>query len=149
MEIKKILWPTDFSTNAEAALPFIFSLIEKYNAEIHVMYVVEDLSFYNTWLGGDAPRKVEEMAHMTADAAQEKLGPICQKFETDQCPLSVKTIAKGDPAREIMKYADKEDIDVIVLASKGAKGHFQFGSVSEKVVKNTSKPVMVVPVDNP
>lgn len=146
MEIKKILWPTDFSSNAEAALPLIYSLIEKYQAEIHVMYVVEDLAFYNTWLGGDAPRRVEEMAHMTADAAQEKLGPICDKFAIDECPLSVKTVAKGDPAQEIIRYANKEQIDIIVLANKGAKGHFQFGSVSEKVVKNSSIPVLTVPV---
>jgi nucleotide-binding universal stress UspA family protein len=146
MEIKKILWPTDFSKNAEATLPFIFSLIEQYQAEIHVMYVVEDLSFYNTWLGGDAPRKVEEMAHMTAGAAQENLGPICEKFALDACPLSVKTVAKGDPAKEILKYANNEDIDIIVLATKGAKGHFRFGSVSAKVVKNASVPVVTIPV---
>jgi nucleotide-binding universal stress UspA family protein len=39
MEIKKILWPTDFSENAAMALPLVTSLTQKYGAEIHILYV--------------------------------------------------------------------------------------------------------------
>jgi len=43
MEFKKILWPTDFSPNAEKALPYVQSLTRQYNAEIHVLYVAQDI----------------------------------------------------------------------------------------------------------
>jgi len=34
MEVKKILWPTDFSNSAEKALPYVTSLTQQYQAEI-------------------------------------------------------------------------------------------------------------------
>ena len=43
MEMKKILWPTDFSENAESALPYVESLGEKYQTEVHVLYVIPEL----------------------------------------------------------------------------------------------------------
>ena len=51
MEFKKILWPTDFSRIAEKALPHVKSLTEKYNAEIHVLYVIEDIAHHEPWYG--------------------------------------------------------------------------------------------------
>jgi len=52
----------------------------------------------------------------------------------------------GDPAKEILKLIDKEKVDLVVMASHGAKGNFRFGSVTEKVLKNSPVPVTVVPV---
>jgi nucleotide-binding universal stress UspA family protein len=49
MDVKKILWPTDFSSIAEKALPHVKSLTEKYGAEIHVLYVIEDLAHHDGW----------------------------------------------------------------------------------------------------
>ena len=43
-------------------------------------------------------------------------------------------------------YTDaQEKIDMIVMATRGAKAHFRFGSVAEKVVKNASVPVVTIP----
>jgi len=61
MEFKKILCPTDFSRNAQKALPHVKSLTKKYNAEIHVLYVIEDIANHEPWYGefpsGRTPRK--------------------------------------------------------------------------------------------
>ena len=51
MEVKKILWPTDFSGNAEKALDYVTSLSEKYQTEVHVLYVIEQLSSHEPWYG--------------------------------------------------------------------------------------------------
>ncbi|MEE9495794.1 MAG: universal stress protein, partial [Desulfobacterales bacterium] len=51
MEVKKILWPTDFSNSAEKALPYVTSLTQKYQAEIHVLYVIEDIAHHESWYG--------------------------------------------------------------------------------------------------
>ena len=51
----------------------------------------------------------------------------------------------GDPAQEILKAIEREGIDIVVMATRGAKGKFGFGSVTEKVVKNASVPVVAVP----
>jgi nucleotide-binding universal stress UspA family protein len=43
MELTKILWPTDFSVNADKALDYVTSLSEKYQTEVHVLYVIDEL----------------------------------------------------------------------------------------------------------
>ena len=51
MGVKKILWPTDFSRISEKALPYVKSLTEKYDAEIHILYVIEDTAHHDGWYG--------------------------------------------------------------------------------------------------
>lgn len=52
MEIKKLLWPTDFSRNSSAALPYVTSLTEKYQTEVHILYVIDDLGHSeDPWYG--------------------------------------------------------------------------------------------------
>jgi nucleotide-binding universal stress UspA family protein len=62
------------------------------------------------------------------------------------CPLYIKHIVIGDPANEILKFVDTEKVDMVVMASQGQKGHFSFGSVAEKVVKNSKVPVTTIPI---
>ena len=52
----------------------------------------------------------------------------------------------GDPAVEILKMIDKEDVDLVVMASQGKSGNFRFGSVAEKVLKEAPVPVTAIPV---
>ena len=51
MNVKKILWATEFSNMAENALPFIESLTKEENAEIHVLYVEDDIAHHDPWYG--------------------------------------------------------------------------------------------------
>jgi len=55
-------------------------------------------------------------------------------------------VAVGDPAQEILKLIAAEKVDIVVMASHGEKGHFRFGSVTEKVLKNSPVPVTIIPV---
>ena len=52
----------------------------------------------------------------------------------------------GDPAEEIIDYAAKEDIDLIIMCSHGSSGirRWVFGSVTEKVLRGTTTPVLVI-----
>jgi nucleotide-binding universal stress UspA family protein len=146
MDVKKILWPTDFSSTAEKALPHVKSLTAQYGAEIHVLYVIEDIAHHAGWYGEFEQKRVEElMAHANKTAAK-RLGQICEKY-LEGCPLYIKHVAVGDPAREILNLIDKEKVDLVVMASHGEQGNFRFGSVAEKVLKNSSVPVTVIPVD--
>lgn len=144
MTVKKILWPTDFSKLAEKALPQINSLTQKYEAEIHVLYVIENLSYYQTWLGGDAPHQVDKLTHFSREMAEKKMAELCNTH-LKECALPVTHIANGDSAREILKMIDEENIDMVIMSTRGSRGHFPFGSVTERVVKNSPVPVVTVP----
>jgi nucleotide-binding universal stress UspA family protein len=146
MTLKKILWPTDFSNIAEKALPHVKSLTQQYDAEIHVLYVIEDTAHRDDWYGAFEPKRVDELMAHAKKTASKRLGQICEKY-LDGCPLYIKHIAIGDPAREILETATKEQVDLVVMASHGGRGHFRMGSVAEKVLRHSPVPVTIIPVD--
>ena len=145
MEVNKILWPTDFSSIAEKALPHVKSLTEQYGAEIHVLYVIEDVAHHDGWYGAFEEKRVQELMEHAGKTATKRLAQICEKY-LDSCPLYVKHVAVGDPAKEILKLIEAEKVDIVVMASHGEKGNFRFGSVTEKVLKNSAVPVTIIPV---
>jgi nucleotide-binding universal stress UspA family protein len=145
MEITKILWPTDLSENAAQALPLVTSLSEKYQAEVHVLYVLEALGNFGAWYGDFDQSEVQKLQRMEKERAESKLEEICQG-SLYGCPLYIRHTAIGDPASEILKLADKEKPDLIIMATRGRQGHFQFGSVAERLVKHAQVPVLTIPV---
>ena len=102
MEIKKILWPTDFSENAATALPLVTSLTQKYGAEIHILYVLKDYPEFGASYGYNDPDDYEKMRQWEQETAEKRLDEICEKF-LNACPLYVRHISVGEPAKEILK----------------------------------------------
>jgi nucleotide-binding universal stress UspA family protein len=145
MEIKKILWPTDFSENAAQALPLVTSLAEKYQAEIHILYVLKDYPAFGASYGDYNPEDFQKMKDWEKQFAESRLDEICEKF-LNACPLYKRHISVGDPAKEILKLIKEEAIDMVVMASRGSESHFDFGSVTERVIKCTDKPTVIIPV---
>ena len=144
MKLKKILWATDLSKNAAEALPFVSSLAETYQAEVHVLYVMEELGHFGAWYGDFDRSHVEEMQRMEKEKAEKSLDEICQAH-LEGCPLYVRHIAIGDAASEILKLIGTEKPGVVVMATRGRKGKFEFGSVVERVVKHSPAPVLTIP----
>jgi nucleotide-binding universal stress UspA family protein len=145
MELKRILWPTDLSGTAEAALPYVKSLTQKYNTEIHVLYVIEDIAHHKGWYGDFDQSHIRKIRDWEEKTAKARLDKICTNF-LEGCPLYIKHIAVGDPAQEILKLIEAEQIDTVVIATRGERSHFGFGSVAEKIVKNAPVPVVTIPV---
>jgi nucleotide-binding universal stress UspA family protein len=146
VEVKKVLWPTDFSSSAQKALPYVASLTIQYGAEIHVLYVIEDIAHHESWYGDFDIAHINKLMQWADKSANKRLNQICEKY-LEGCPMYIKHIAVGDPAQEILKLIDKEKVDLVVMASKGEKGLFHFGSVTEKVLKNSPVPVTTIPVN--
>lgn len=144
MEVKRILWPTDLSGRAKHALDYVRSLTERYNAEIHVLYVITDIAHHRGLYGNFEQAHIDRIYAWEEKKAAERLEQICSQ-ELEGCPLYVKHVAVGDPAQEIINTVVREDIDMVVLATRGTGGHFQVGAVADKVVKHSPVPVAMVP----
>lgn len=144
MELKRILWPTDLSGRAKHALTYVRSLTEKYGAEIHVLYVIPDIAHHRGLYGNFEQAHIDRIYAWEKEKATERLDKICSQ-ELEGCPLYVKHVAVGDPAQEIIKTAMNESINMVVLATRGSGGHFQFGAVADKIVKHSPVPVVMVP----
>ena len=146
MEVNKVLWPTDFSSSAEKALPYVTDLTQKYGAEIHVLYVIEDIAHHESWYGDFDKSKVDKLMEWADKSAKKRLEQVCEKY-LNSCPLYIKHIAVGDPAQEILKLIEAECVDLVVMASNGQQGNYRVGSVADKVVRNSTVPVTTIPVE--
>jgi nucleotide-binding universal stress UspA family protein len=144
MKIKKILWPTDFSRNSNAALDYVLSLSKKYDAEIYLLYVAQDLAQNIPWYGELKPPHVDKLREWEIPHAEKKMETICEK-DLAGCPMFHKRVVLGDPAEEIINLVEKEGIDAIVMATRGRGGVYPFGSVTNKVINKSPVPVWTVP----
>ncbi len=150
-EFKKILWPTDLSDNAAQSLPLVTSLTQKYDAEIHLLFVAEDISQVINFYGEDHPGPVEQFRQWLIQKAEKKMEDLCGR-ELGGCPHYRKHIKVGDPAQAILKMIQEEGVDLVVMATHGhgygthehRAGQATFGTVSEEVVKNSPIPVLTV-----
>jgi nucleotide-binding universal stress UspA family protein len=79
------------------------------------------------------------------EAAEKLMDEICDQ-QMQGCSQFERRIRSGDPAGEILKAIDSEAIDMVVMGTHGYKGleHRIFGSVAEKVLQNSSVPVLTI-----
>ena len=145
MEVKKLLWPTDFSKNAAQALPYVTSLTDKYQTEIHLLYVMEALEPEDSWYGELDRPHLDKIRKWEEKMAKRQLDEICTRY-LNGCPNYIKHITIGDPAQEILKFIKKENIGMVVMAKHGRKGYFRIGSVSRRVLENSLVPVVTIPI---
>ena len=146
MQIKKILFPYDLTENALKTLPYVLLVSEKYNSMIYLLHVVQDL---HKWGKLYMPHgSMDTFQKEALEGAEKALDRVCEESALGgQSFLNFqRKIVSGDPAEEILKTIDSEDIDLVIMATHGRKGleHVIFGSVAENVVKKSRVPVMTV-----
>ena len=137
---ERILVPTDGSDGAAKSMAEAFDLADEMGGMIHALYVV-DTRDYNTlpdtkWL------TLEDELSATGE---QVLADIEAQATTREIPITT-AIERGIPHEEILSYATDIDADVIVIGTHGRSGlqHFLMGSVTEKVIRSTERPVLVI-----
>lgn len=143
IEIKNILFPFDLRESSLKLLPYVVSISEKYNSEIRLMHVIADIS---KWGGFYIPHIPLELYQQEAEQAAEKfMEKICEQKLKGNTKLK-KMVLSGDPGTEILKTIESEPIDLVIMGTHGFKGLERtiFGSVAEKVVKESAAPVLVI-----
>jgi len=139
---RKILIATDGSENARFAVDAGIELARLSGAKIRAVYVIDIFAYSST---PKDPRWEEAMYAQFRELGKEAVSYA--ESAAEDAGVEAKTlILEGHPAEEILNFAEKEDIDVIVVGSLGKTDieRFLIGSVSEKVVRNAKVPVFVV-----
>jgi len=146
-EIKRILFPYDLSENAPKILPYVLSISEAYNSTIYLLHVVPELQKWaKEYVSHTSPYASLDMFQKEAlEGAEKAMDRVCEEQLEGRTNLE-RRIVSGDPATEILKTIESEDIDLVIMGTHGRKGleHVIFGSVAENVVKKSSAPVMTV-----
>jgi len=153
-EIKKILYATDLSRNSAYAFYYAIDVAQRRDAKIIILHVVEPLPPLVRFYGSlDEEKKVyQQEKSADLEVIKKRLEEVCQKVEKNStaCLLLVSNILVrvGHPVEEILKAADEEECDVLVLGSHG-KGFLKqtfLGSVSHKVLDRSRRPVFIIPL---
>ncbi len=149
-EVQQVLFATDFSEYSHQARDFACQLAEKFGARLHVIHVVHNLAIEvpEFGMGLAFPGYLEnlsEVKHELAAKAQVTLAKeLTENFKEDHNVLFA--IQFGIPDVEIVKYANQNAIDLIVMGTHGRSGisHVLVGSVAERVIEKATCPVTTV-----
>jgi len=153
-QIKKILYATDLSKNSAYAFYFAIDVAQRSEAKIIILHVVEPLPPIVRFYGSSDEEKRYYQREKNADleVIKKRLEEICQRLEkkgTSCLTLVSKMLVRvGHPVEEILRAADEEECDTLILGSHG-KGFLKqtfLGSVSHKVLDRSRKPVLIVPL---
>jgi nucleotide-binding universal stress UspA family protein len=132
---EKILVPLDGSKLAETSLPYAEEIARKTGSQITLMSVL--------LFGNESDE--DQYHHLHRFYIQEMTKTMKEKA------IKVKSvIVTGDPAEQIVDYADKKNIDLIIMGTRGrsALKRWVLGSVADKVVSATSCPVALISSKN-
>lgn len=162
----KILYVTDLSENSRMAFPYAATMARRFNAALTVFHVVETEHFEKYLTGYideqmwdklrlqdlDAARKVLIDRKRENSVIKDNLDKICQESLKDtenEGSVAYNIVVRlGEPADRIVREADANDYDLIIIGNHGKRSIREalIGSTSRRVLASCSVPVLVVPL---
>jgi nucleotide-binding universal stress UspA family protein len=156
-QIKKILYGTDLSKNSAYAFFYAVDMAKKHNASIVILHTIEPIRHIygegGIYMEGVLKETKKQEQEMDIEEIKKRLQEFCKTTETQIGSPCVELVSKilvplGHPVEEILKVADDEGCDAIVLGTHG-KGFLRqtfLGSVAGSVLERTRKPVFIIPL---
>jgi nucleotide-binding universal stress UspA family protein len=140
--------PTDGSKFAEKAAKHAIWIASRSGAEIIVLNVIETSSLVGL-PAEDLIVKIKEMLKEEGRRSLERISEMITQSEGESKIKDLKitlTTEEGSPADSILKTIENENIDLVVMGTSGKHGldRFLLGSVTEKVVRSSTCPVLAV-----
>lgn len=142
---KKILAPTDFSENAAVAVRLAATVAAENAAELHVIHVVGNSPLRHAVREGllSSEDTHETVTQKVQDAADEKLAGEITRISPGH-ELTAAVTLFGEPFREVVEYAEKHGIDLIVMGRRGETlADLVLGSTAERVIRHAPCPVLI------
>ena len=158
--IRNILYATDLTKNSAFAFRYAVKAADQNDAKIHILHVLEKLTpseeaifTVHSFLPHEELDKIrQEKRQELVERINQRLSEFAKR-ELQDNPEALKRVASilvsdGDPVEGILKKAEDLSCDLIVMGThgKGLISHTFLGSVSEKVLHRTRKPVFIVPI---
>lgn len=158
MNVRTILHPTDFSSNARRASEQTQSLADAFGASVHLFHkVVYPLPQTPVELLGrlnDADafeRLAQESLVRPLDDARARLTELASEFQQRGIDASTHLVTSGEAHDAVCAQLDQLRPDLVILGTHGRSGvdRVLMGSVAEKTIRHASCPVLVVPPKAP
>lgn len=139
IELKRVLVAYDFSDYSELALSSALSFSQEYQSELHLLHVLPPFTVDESEISWH-PLGRESAYHKAAHRLQKAVSPEAHLW----CDIK-HAVSEGQPYREILNYAEKNEIDLICLGAHGAGFGMRtlFGSNVDRVLRQAPCPVLV------
>lgn len=156
-KVKKILYTTDLGKHTGPVFLYALDLADKYNAEIYVLHVAEPISttaktVISTYLSTSAASEFQKDGmNKVHKVLKKRIKNFCrdESITNKANPDSISEIliVAGKPSEEILRVAEENDIDMIVMgkSSRKVRGTKVMGSTARRVSRHAKTAVMVVP----
>ena len=138
VKMRKILCPVDFSEISRKALNAAMELADAFSAKLNVIYVSPDYLIRKMRIEAEK----DKAAKALRERAEDKLDDFLRGFILKETGR----VEEGEPASAIVSFAEREDVDLIVMGARGL-GFIQgmlIGSVTDAVLKSSPCPVFVI-----
>ena len=138
---EEILIPTDGSTASEAAIEHGVAIASAVDARVHAVNVI-DLGDVTASSEYSIPTQLIETLEERGEAATAAVAEHAAAADLDVTT----SVISGFPARDLLEYAEANDVDLITMGTAGRTGldRFLMGSTTERVVRHANVPVLSV-----
>lgn len=148
LAMKRILCPTDFSECALVALEHAGELARSFGATVDVLYVYHNPPFIapEITVGYASTAMGQTLAELMKSEAEAGMRDFVARAAEKGITLGEQRLVYGDAASTIVDIAKNEPYDLIVMGTHGRTGlsHVLLGSVTERVLRRSERPVMTV-----
>ena len=140
----RIVVPTDGSVEGDRAVAHALALAAVHDATVHAIYVVDTSSY----AGMSVEASWEGVGDLLRSDAAEAVAAVEERAKGTDVDVET-AVVEGSPSREIVRYAEGNGCDLVVMGTHGRGGidRLLLGSVAEKVVRAAAVPVLTVRLD--
>ena len=143
---KKVLFCTDFSKNSDCAFDYAFGIAKRDEGILYILHVIPltpqqyDLKRHLT------KKRLEEITAILREDREKMFNDKYLKHIKEKIKVKIVT-ESGREDDKILKFAQKEKVDILVIGTHGRTGieHVVLGSVAEKIIRRSTIPVFVIP----
>jgi len=143
LEIKHLLWATDFSEESLHCIPYLKLFHEKLQTENHALYVLPKLS---DWVYETAYISSSDLLDTINETRQNSIEKIESASQDTGIPFQA-LVKEGLASEEIIQYSHQNNIDLIFAGRRGISEieEILIGSTTSRLIRNSDVPVMVIP----
>ncbi|MFC1857819.1 universal stress protein [Thermodesulfobacteriota bacterium] len=142
-QLQKILLTVDLSEASSQLVPYVTTMAEKFESEIHLLFVARLLQHFTSIYVPHA--SIDNFEKELVDGAEKKLLEFEEEYFGSFSNIKT-TVVIGSIAEEILDYIQSEGIDLLIMGTHGRQGldKIIFGSVADRVIKSVPIPVLLV-----
>ncbi len=149
---KKILYPIALTDMSQIVAPYVVTMAKQFDADVHQLHILRRFDWFVDTYVSDPPKP--DFKRIASDFESQVLSRAKQKLEAfikrhfKDIRVGKADVVSGTHYKQIIQYAESEEIDLIIMGAGSTLQKMVFGAVAEKVSRLSNVPVMLIKNDS-